>query len=126
MTETKAKNIRDKYCAGPHGVGDPDDLSLRKVETSVLIPKKMRDIARTEKCVKEVEEFTKCGKINNFTMVFRCRQENTVLQECLGKWFLDEDFRDKCTKEYLEERSNYRRTGIPVQSERSRRVHSPV
>lgn len=35
-------------------VGDPDDKKLRRVEVEVTIPKKMRDIARQEKCPKEV------------------------------------------------------------------------
>lgn len=35
--------------------GDPDDKHLRKVEKDVLIPQRMRDKAKTEKCVAEVE-----------------------------------------------------------------------
>lgn len=34
--------------------GDPLDRSLRKVEIDILIPKKMRDKARDEKCSEEV------------------------------------------------------------------------
>jgi COX assembly mitochondrial protein 1 len=40
--------------------GDPSDLSLRKVEEQVLIPKIMRERAKAEKCVDEVK-----GKILN-------------------------------------------------------------
>lgn len=36
-------------------LGDPNDKRLRKVEKDVLIPQKMRDKAREEKCVKEVQ-----------------------------------------------------------------------
>jgi COX assembly protein 1 len=35
--------------------GDPLDRSLRNVETEVLIPKKMRDKARDEKCTEVVK-----------------------------------------------------------------------
>jgi COX assembly protein 1 len=35
--------------------GDPEDRSLRNVEVDVLIPKKMRDKARDEKCTEEVK-----------------------------------------------------------------------
>jgi COX assembly protein 1 len=35
--------------------GDPEDRSLRNVEADVLIPKKMRDKARGEKCTEEVK-----------------------------------------------------------------------
>jgi hypothetical protein len=42
--------------------GHPDDKSLRKVETEVLIPKIMRDRAKAEKCVPEVKAFEECCK----------------------------------------------------------------
>lgn len=35
------------------------------------------------------------------------------MQECLQYWFKDQEFRDHCTEEYIKERSEYRRTGIP-------------
>jgi len=42
--------------------GDPLDRSLRKVEIDILIPKKMRDKARDEKCSEEVD-----GKSHKYT-----------------------------------------------------------
>lgn len=89
-----------------------------------MIPKKMREKARQEKCVKEVAEFTKCGKEAGLSIVFRCRKENEVLKECLIKWFHNEEFRQQCTKEYLEERSEFRRTGIPTKERQQRMPNS--
>lgn len=43
--------------------GDPADLSLRKVEEQVLIPKIMRERAKAEKCVDEVK-----GKVLNYVI----------------------------------------------------------
>jgi hypothetical protein len=43
-------------------LGDPLDRSLRKVEIDILIPKKMRDKARDEKCSDEVN-----GKSHKYT-----------------------------------------------------------
>lgn len=40
---------------GPHGVGDPDDRTLRKTEKNVLIPQLRRKIVREEKCSKDIE-----------------------------------------------------------------------
>lgn len=94
-------------------LGDPNDRSLRKVEREVLIPKIMRDKAKAEKCVQEVEDFSKCCKNSNIFMVFSCRKENNKLQECLGRWYQDEEFKNICKEIYLEERSEYRNTGIP-------------
>lgn len=43
-------------------LGDPDDKSLRKVETEILIPKKMRDKAKAENCLSEVTgNYWKCN-----------------------------------------------------------------
>ncbi|XP_003705804.1 COX assembly mitochondrial protein homolog [Megachile rotundata] len=121
MTEVKRSVLRNSR-AGPHGVGDPNDTFLRKVEKDVLIPQKMRDKAREEKCVKEVQEFNTCCKNSSFLMVFKCRDVNTALKSCLETWFNDPAFKEECTQEYLQERSEYRRTGIPVKSKRTRAV----
>lgn len=80
----------------------------------VLVAKKMRDIAREEKCFKEVGSFTECCKANNILMVVKCRKENSELKECLTKWYNDEGFKEHCKNLYLEERTAYRRTGIPT------------
>ncbi|XP_018324160.1 COX assembly mitochondrial protein homolog [Agrilus planipennis] len=101
-----------KLSGGPKGLGDPDDKTLRKVEVDVMIPKKMREVARNEKCTEEVNHFNECCKNNNVLMVIKCRNENAALKECLTKWYQDKDFQERCKNEYLEERSNFRRTGI--------------
>lgn len=73
----------------------------------------MREKARSEKCTKEVEEFSNCCKNSNVFMVFNCRKQNTVLQDCLTKWYRDEEFQTVCKEIYLQERSDFRRTGLP-------------
>lgn len=93
-------------------VGDPEDKTLRKVELEVLIPKKMRERARKEKCPKEVAEFDKCCKEASYAMVYKCQDVNSALKSCLSGWYSNEEFRQECTTEYLNERSEYRKTGI--------------
>ena len=105
---------------GPHNLGDPCDKTLRNVEREVLIPQKMRDKAKELKCSQEVTDFSKCCKDSSFLMVVKCREQNAALKTCLTKWFTDEKFKEECTQEYLEERSQYRRTGIPVKSKMAR------
>lgn len=97
---------------GPHNLGDPDDLTLRKVEREILIPKKVRDKTRDEKCVEEIKVFSECCKAAGLLMTFKCRPETKVMNSCLERWYHDEDFKKICTEEYLQERSQYRRTGI--------------
>jgi len=104
----------------PCGKGDPNDNSLRKVEIDVLIPKIMRDRAKEMHCSKEVKEFEECCKASSLFMVFTCRNENSSLKSCLTKWYKDEAFKDECKQIYLQERSEYRRTGIAKKNRTAR------
>ncbi|CAH1772964.1 unnamed protein product [Owenia fusiformis] len=121
MSEKEEKGVLPgSLSGGPHGLGDPDDKSLRRVETEVIIPKKVRDKARIEKCTDLVAVFSKCGKDNGLLFPFKCREENAKMQECLTVWYKDKDFVAQCTEEYLEERTDYRRTGI---KQKFKRMH---
>lgn len=74
----------------------------------------MRDLAKKEKCTKEVECFENCAKTNNLMMVFNCRKENNALKECQATWYRNEEFIGECTEIYLKQRAEYRRTGLSV------------
>lgn len=100
------------FSGGPHGLGDPNDKRLRKVEIEVLIPQKMRDKARDEKCADLVEKFGVCCKREGLMLPFKCRNENNALKACLKKWYEDPDFERMCREEYLNERSKFRETGV--------------
>ncbi|XP_065354085.1 COX assembly mitochondrial protein homolog [Cloeon dipterum] len=97
---------------GPHGLGDPEDKSLRKVEEQVLIPKIMRERAKVEKCTDEVKAFNDCCSQSSLAMVFSCRKENSALKSCLERWYKDETFKTECTNKFLDDRSEFRRTGL--------------
>ncbi|KAK7873930.1 hypothetical protein R5R35_012944 [Gryllus longicercus] len=111
QNETEKGVLPKKLGGGPFGLGDPDDRSLRKVEVEVLIPKKMREKARVDNCAIETEAFNKCCKDASLAMVIKCRKENAALKDCLGRWYSNEAFKQQCTEEYLQERSEFRRTG---------------
>uniref|UniRef100_T1E8Z3 COX assembly mitochondrial protein n=1 Tax=Anopheles aquasalis TaxID=42839 RepID=T1E8Z3_ANOAQ len=98
---------------GPHGLGDPDDRRLRKVEIEVLIPKIMRERAKTEKCVAEVKAFEDCCKDAGLFMVAKCQAPNDALKACSLRWYQNEQFKQECTEIYLEERKLFRETGLP-------------
>ncbi|XP_063306745.1 COX assembly mitochondrial protein homolog [Pelobates fuscus] len=85
---------------------------LRHVEKDVLIPKIVREKARVL-CSEKVEAFTKCCQESGFLMVVKCREENAALKECLTKYYRDAALFEECKQEYLKEREEYRRTGIP-------------
>ncbi|KAM3965736.1 cmc1 protein [Aphomia sociella] len=104
--------LPSKLSEGPHGLGDPEDKTLRKVEIEVMIPKLMREKAKAEKCTDEVKDFEKCCKDSSLFMVVKCRKENSALRDCLTNWYRNEEFKQICTEQYLKERSEYRTTGI--------------
>ncbi|GAB1866722.1 COX assembly mitochondrial protein [Camponotus japonicus] len=111
--------ISPKFAGGPQGLGDPDDKSLRKVEKNVLIPKIMRERTKTEKCVNEVKDFHNCCLDSGLLHVVKCRKENEIMKSCMERWFYNQDFIKECTEQYLNERSEFRKTGIP-KKQRSR------
>uniref|UniRef100_A0A8C8WQ63 COX assembly mitochondrial protein n=1 Tax=Panthera leo TaxID=9689 RepID=A0A8C8WQ63_PANLE len=103
---------------------DPAEQHLRHVEKDVLIPKIMREKAR-ERCSEQVqgrdsiqtqlkEDFTKCCKDSGILMVVKCRKENSALKECLTAHYNDPAFYEECKMEYLKEREEFRKTGIPT------------
>ncbi|KAL5013442.1 hypothetical protein ScPMuIL_007712 [Solemya velum] len=103
--------LRGGLGGGPHGLGDPDDLSLRRVESEIMIPQKMKAKAK-KLCHVEIIAFGVCGKDNGFLLPFKCRKEAKQLEICLSGWYENEQFKEECKREYLEERAFYRRTGI--------------
>lgn len=52
-------------------------------------------------------------------MSFKCKPQTEQLKQCMARWFYDEKFIEECTQVYLDQRSEYRRTGI-TKKERER------
>ncbi|KAL3981111.1 brevican [Sarotherodon galilaeus] len=91
------------------------ETHLRHVEKDVLIPKKMREKAK-ELCADKVEAFSHCCKESGFFMVFKCREENAALKECLTRHYQDPAFFEECKQEYIREKLEFERTGIPAKN----------
>ena len=77
-----------------------------------MVPKVMREKAKVEKCFDEVKAFESCCKESSLLMVVTCRQQNSSLRDCLTKWYQDDVFKNECTEVYLNERAEFRRTGL--------------
>jgi COX assembly protein 1 len=45
-------------------------------------------------------------------MVIKCRNQNNRLKNCLTDWYNNQQFREYVTELYLNERAEYRRTGV--------------
>lgn len=96
-----------------------DEPQLRHVETDVLIPKMMREKAK-QRCAQLVDAFTVCCKDAGFFMVFKCREENAALKECLTRHYQDPEFFQQCKQEYIQEKLEYERTGLPSKSRKQK------
>jgi COX assembly mitochondrial protein 1 len=72
----------------------------------------MRERAKIYHCSEEVKQFESCCKDNSLLMIFFCRKQNDVLKDCLNKWYIDEKFKSECQNIYLNDRTEYRKTGI--------------
>ncbi|XP_053322190.1 COX assembly mitochondrial protein homolog [Spea bombifrons] len=92
--------------------GKAEEPFLRHVEKDVLIPKIMREKARVL-CSEKVDAFSKCCQETGFLMVVKCRDENRALKECLTEQYSDPALYEECKQEYLKEREEFRKTGIP-------------
>jgi len=45
-------------------------------------------------------------------MFYKCKTEVKGLNDCMAKWFVDTDFIKECRDQYLQERREYRLTGV--------------
>ncbi|XP_078109570.1 COX assembly mitochondrial protein homolog [Sander vitreus] len=96
-----------------------EEIHLRHVEKDVLIPKMMREKAK-ERCAQKVEAFNHCCKDTGFLMVFKCREENAALKECLTIHYKDPAFFELCKQEYIQEKLEFERTGVPTKNRKQK------
>ncbi|KAM8826188.1 COX assembly mitochondrial protein homolog [Synchiropus picturatus] len=96
-----------------------EETHLRHVETDVLIPKLMREKAK-ELCDEKVQAFNACCKESGFFMVFKCREENSALKACLTQYYKDPVFFEQCKQEYIQEKMEFERTGVPSKNRKQK------
>ncbi|VDM07718.1 unnamed protein product [Wuchereria bancrofti] len=125
---------------GPHGVGDPNDRSLRRLEADVLIPNRMNEQVQKVECREPLEGWIplsgamykkrrqfywyekmpeRVGALRNMSaceLSFMQFLSNCVQYELA--MFNDPWFRQKITDEYIKERAEFRRTGKNVMERR--------
>ncbi|KAL3990192.1 Cytochrome c oxidase biogenesis protein Cmc1 like family protein [Acanthocheilonema viteae] len=111
----KKTALPQQSVGGPHGVGDPNDRSLRRLEADVLIPDRMNERIQRVECREPLEGLARCfRKEGNVIGIRKCQKELKRYEECQLAKFNDPWFRQQITDEYIKERSEYRRTGKNV------------
>ncbi|WKY03145.1 hypothetical protein Q1695_016446 [Nippostrongylus brasiliensis] len=108
------KTILPHYSsAGPHGLGDPDDRTLRRIEADVIIPNRMNAHIEREDCHEQYLGLVSCmrkeGAVKGLKL---CKPALADFNQCKYVKFHDTEFRERITEEYLQERSEARRTGL--------------
>ncbi|KAH3709060.1 COX assembly mitochondrial protein homolog [Dreissena polymorpha] len=103
--------LNPRMTAGPKGLGDPDDRFIRKVEEEIIY-KRMRE--RSELlCQAFKDDFDACmKKTPNMTFAWKCRPMIRALRTCQNQWFNRPEFEEEAKEEYLQQRAEYRRTGV--------------
>ncbi|XP_067937671.1 COX assembly mitochondrial protein homolog [Watersipora subatra] len=97
---------------GPMGLGDPEDETLRRHEKEMLIPKIMKKRVNSIWCKAESEAFFSCAeKAGMMRMTWQCRPLANLFEACGKAAMSDQKNIDEVTREYLDMRSEYRRTG---------------
>jgi len=114
--------LHPSMSGGPQGLGDPDSTYLRTVETNIMIPERTKERAKS-KCVPEIKAFGKCGEKQGGLVMFKCRQEAKNLENCLEPWYNNAELIKLATEEYLQERAEYRRTGISKKDRKKEEEH---
>lgn len=64
--------------------------------------------------------FGDCCLDNGFWMFYKCKKEVKILNNCISKWFTNDDFVKECREQYLKDRREYRLTGIGKNAEGQR------
>ncbi|XP_036790817.1 COX assembly mitochondrial protein homolog isoform X2 [Oncorhynchus mykiss] len=63
-----------------------------------------------------VSAFNHCCKETGFLMVFKCRDQNAALKECLTVHYRDSALFEECKQEYIKEKLEYQRTGVAAKN----------
>uniref|UniRef100_A0A915A8L1 COX assembly mitochondrial protein n=1 Tax=Parascaris univalens TaxID=6257 RepID=A0A915A8L1_PARUN len=101
------KTILPHYSsAGPFGIGDPDDRTLRRIEADVIIPNRMNSLVEKVECSERYIDLVECLRKDGAVWGLRsCRDILAIFNKCKAEKFHDPSFRERVTEEYLNERS---------------------
>uniref|UniRef100_A0AC35FHY8 COX assembly mitochondrial protein n=1 Tax=Panagrolaimus sp. PS1159 TaxID=55785 RepID=A0AC35FHY8_9BILA len=117
----KKSMLSGHFIGGPHGIGDPEDRTLRKIEADVVIPNRMNTKIEKELCHDLFMGLVNCMRHEGGAYgLYKCTEERDVFNACKKEKFLDPKFRQECTEEYIHDRAEARRTGL---TPKERKLH---
>jgi len=105
--------LPSSMAGGPKGLGDPNDRSLRRNETELLIPNRVKEEIENVECRLDFLDMVNCiHKEGDLKATERCHDPMQVYWRCKRAKLNDPEFRQRITEKYLDERAEYRRTGL--------------
>ncbi|KAF8383194.1 hypothetical protein PRIPAC_72336 [Pristionchus pacificus] len=110
------KTIMPHYSSsGPFGLGDPEDRTLRRIEADVIIPNRMNAHVERVACNAQYMDLIKCFREEGAVKgLAECKPILALFNKCKADKFHDIEFRERMTEEYLQERSDARRSGKTI------------
>ncbi|GAA27434.1 hypothetical protein CSKR_106301 [Clonorchis sinensis] len=102
------------YKGGPVNRGDPDDKYMSQLERTSLFPRFIQERLLTDLCKPEWRTWQKCLREHqkSWFAASKCKGVFDLVNQCQNKFVLDPDEVQKLEQEYLDIRSEYRRTGV--------------
>uniref|UniRef100_A0AC35U8V3 COX assembly mitochondrial protein n=1 Tax=Rhabditophanes sp. KR3021 TaxID=114890 RepID=A0AC35U8V3_9BILA len=105
------------FSSGPHGLGDPEDRTLRRIEADVIIPNRMNSQIERVECNVQYLDLVAClRKDGGFKGLNTCKPVLEMFNKCKAKYFRDLNFRSEVTDGYLKERAGARTYGMTEKS----------
>ncbi|XP_069504883.1 COX assembly mitochondrial protein homolog isoform X1 [Ambystoma mexicanum] len=110
-----SRHRRERTATGGGTMKPLTQTPLEEKDSFILDMETIKGIGSTEARAESHKHgaFTKCCSETGFLMVVKCREENTALKDCLTAYYKDPAFYEECKTQYLKEKEEFQRTGIP-------------
>ncbi|KAA0189341.1 COX assembly mitochondrial protein [Fasciolopsis buskii] len=104
----------DTYKGGPVNQGDPDSQYMSDAERGSVFSRFVQYKLLTTLCEPQWRQWRECikAKRSEWFSTYKCRGDFNLVNECQNKYILDAEQMKVLEKEYLELRSEFRRTGV--------------
>ncbi|VDN97384.1 unnamed protein product [Rodentolepis nana] len=109
-------NVYRTYNGGPVGYGDPNDRTLGDTERGTLFSKFVQEKLMFDLCATEWKHWRFCIRAHSDSWVpsRKCKAEFSLVNQCQNSFVQDPKKLKELEDEYLDRRSQFRRTGVGV------------
>ncbi|KAL3317628.1 hypothetical protein Ciccas_003718 [Cichlidogyrus casuarinus] len=107
-------SMYSNFRGGPIGYGDPECRVMGDTERGTIFSKFVQERMFTDLCLREWSSWRRCLRRHNQSWIpsFYCRDLYNKVEECQVSFLNTPEKLKKIEDEYLDKRSEYRRTGV--------------